>query len=237
MEYQSRDDRYGFIGKSESEGFAVVFPNGYSRLRSGKLATWNAGACCGDARDEKIDDVGFIRDLLIQLRGQIKVDDTRIFAAGMSNGAMISYRLACEMPGTFRAIMAVAGTDNTLDCAPAKPISVLHIHARNDDHVLFDGGVGPGARDPKKVTEFKSVPATIAKWVKLNGCKADTTRTLEVPGAVCNVHAACNGGVRVQLCTTDKGGHSWPGGAKPRSGEPPSKALSATDVMWDFFRQ
>ena len=235
MDYQANDQRYGLISTSEREGFIAVFPNGYSKLRSGKFATWNAGACCGDARDKNIDDVGVIRRVVDDLTGKLNVDRNRFFAAGMSNGGMMSYRLACELSDTFSAIAAVAGTDNTTTCQPKKPMAILHIHAKNDDHVLFNGGAGPGAfRDESKITQFTSVPATVSKWVASSRCNPTPKRILEKPGAYCDLYSPCQANVSVQLCVTDTGGHSWPGGTKPRS-ESPSSAISANDVMWKFF--
>lgn len=236
MEYQATDEHYGQVAKSESDGFIVVFPNGFSKLKSGKFATWNAGTCCAGARDEKVDDVGFVKAIIANLRRQLNIDNNRIFASGMSNGGMLTYRLACEMSDTFKAIASVAGTDNTLNCAPQSPISILHIHAKNDDHVLFAGGAGGTFRDKSMVTNFTSVPATIAKWVKLNACNPTPTRVLEKPGAYCESYSQCKNGVTVELCVTETGGHSWPGAEKTR-GEPSSKAISANAVMWDFFNR
>lgn len=233
MDYQADDARYGLISKADAAGFIVVFPNGYSRRKNGKLATWNAGECCGAARDGDADDVGFIRRVLEQVRRRFSVDADRIFATGMSNGGMMAYRLACEMPETIRAIAAVAGTDNTTQCSPSKPISVLHIHARDDSHVLFEGGAGPDAIKAA-VTEFASVPGTISKWTRLNGCSVAARRVLERPGAYCERYSPCDNRAAVQLCVMESGGHSWPGGNK-RRGEPASQAISANDVMWDFF--
>lgn len=232
MDYQANDAYYGQISKSEQAGFIAVFPNGYSKLPGGKLATWNAGNCCGGARDAGIDDVGFIRALLERLHTQLNIDRKRIFANGMSNGGMMAYRLACEAPDLFRAIASVAGTDNTSACTPSQPLSVLHIHARDDDMVLFNGGAG---RERAAVTDFVSVPSTVSKWVGLNGCQAKPKRVLEVSGAICELYAPCRGGVEVKLCVTDTGGHSWPGGAQVRGGAPGSKALSASDVITDFY--
>lgn len=235
MNHQANDRNYGLISKSEREGFIAVFPNGYSKWNSGKLATWNAGSCCGEARDKNIDDVGFIKVVVDRVTRQLNVDRRKIFATGMSNGGMMSYRLACELSDTFSAIAAVAGTDGTTTCQPKKPISVLHIHARNDDHVLFNGGAGPNAfRDKSKVADFVSVPVTISRWVKMNGCSTTPKQILDKPGASCELYSQCQGSVKVQLCVTDTGGHSWPGGVKPR-GESPSTAISANDAMWDFF--
>lgn len=241
MSIQADDQFYKQISKSEAEGFIAVFPNGFSRFPSGKLATWNAGKCCGAARDEKIDDIGFLKTVIKNVSAQINIDSKRIFATGMSNGAMMVYRLACEMSDTIRAVAAVAGTDNTISCAPKNPIPILHIHAKDDDHVLFGGGAGARAfRDRSAVAEFTSVADTIAKWVKFNQCEGKATRILEVSGATCEIYRSCKAGLfgktEVELCVTDKGGHSWPGGKKPRGGSSPSNAISANDVMWEFFR-
>jgi polyhydroxybutyrate depolymerase len=232
MDFQADDRFYGQVSKADTAGYVAVFPNGFSRLRSGKLATWNAGHCCGLARDENADDVGFIREIVKRLAAQPGIDARRFYANGMSNGGMMSYRLACEMPETFRAIAAVAGTDNTRACNPASPVSVLHIHARDDERELFEGGAG---RKSRAVTDFVSVPDSVAKWVRLNGCEATPRRVLDQPGAYCEAYTGCRGGAEVKLCVTETGGHAWPGGEKPRGRGKGSTALSATDLIWDFF--
>ena len=232
MELQADDERYGLIGKSERAGFIAVFPNGYSVLPRGRLATWNAGGCCGAARDRQIDDVGFIRAVIADLARHLNIDAGRVYAAGMSNGGMMAHRLACEAADLLAGVAAVAGTDNTQSCTPARPIAVLQIHARDDDHVLFEGGAGPQAfRDVSKVTDFTSVPETMARWSRRNACGSTPLRILERPGAYCERYPGCRGGAAVQLCVTESGGHSWPGGGKQGA----SQALSANDVMWDFF--
>lgn len=235
MDYMAGDFHYGLISKSEAAGFIAVFPNGTSAIPGDKLASWNAGKCCAYARDHNIDDVGFISTLIDDLALRTRIDRARVFSIGMSNGAMMSYRLACELPHKIRAIMAVAGTDNTLACAPGKPTPILHIHAKNDDHVLFDGGAGPSSVRKKHVTDYTSVPATMEKWRAHNGCQSGPTKALEKAGAYCELHSSCRDGAEVKLCVTESGGHSWPGGHKPRGDEPPSKAISANDLMWEFF--
>lgn len=237
MHLQADEGHYGLIGKSESAGYIAVFPNGYSALPGGRLATWNAGSCCGAARDKDIDDVGFLRQVVADLRRRLNVDGQRVYATGMSNGAMMAHRLACEAADVFSGIAAVAGTDGTRRCTPSRALPVLVIHARNDEHVLFDGGAGPGAfRDASKVADFTSVPETVARWVRRNACATAPVRVLQRPGAVCERYTGCRDGVAVQLCVTDAGGHSWPGAAQVRRGkEAASQALSANDVMWDFF--
>ena len=238
MNYMADNSHYGLLTKSDQTGYILVFPNGYSNFQSGKLATWNGGDCCGGARDKNIDDTGFVRKIIDNLNRQMNIDRGRIYAIGMSNGGMMSYRLACEMADTFRAIASVTGTDNMPVCNPSRPISILHIHALDDTHVLFNGGAGEDAfRDISKVTDFTSVPETISRWQKRNSCtsaSARRERILNVDGAFCDLLGPCSGGTRVQLCVTDTGGHSWPGGAAIRD-KTPSRAISANDEIWKFF--
>lgn len=239
-EFMADDEKYGLQRKADEAGFVVAFPNGYSKLPGGKFATWNAGGCCGDARDRNTDDVGFARAVVKALQARYSIDAMRVFATGMSNGGMLSHRLACEAADVFRGVASVAGTDATASCTPSRPISVLHIHARDDDHVLFNGGAGPNAfRDESKVMAFVSVPDTIARWVQRDHCTAPPQRMSGTKdGAYCEAYSGCSGGVSVQLCVTETGGHSWPGADSVRRGKPgASQALDAEDVIWRFFEQ
>jgi polyhydroxybutyrate depolymerase len=231
MDLQADDRYYGEIASSEREGAIVVFPNGTSRFASGRLATWNAGDCCAGAVRRNADDVGFIRAVVADVGKRWRVDARRVYATGISNGGMMAYRLACEAADVFTAIAAVAGTDNTRECRPSRPVAVLHIHAKDDPRVLYDGGQGHAAG----ATAHAAVPATVAKWVRLDRCEGEARRVLDTAGAWCDLHSPCAGGAQVKLCVTETGGHSWPGGAKPRGGPAPSRAISANDMMWDFF--
>ena len=176
-------EHYGLTQKADEAGFIVAFPNGYSKLPGGKFATWNAGGCCGDARDRGVDDVGFARAVVAAVQARWRVDAGRVFATGMSNGGMLAHRLGCEAADVFRAVASVAGTDATQRCTPSRPVSVLHIHARDDDHVLYTGGAGPNAfRDASKVMDFVSVPDTVSRWVQRNQCAAPPHPVLDRPG-------------------------------------------------------
>jgi polyhydroxybutyrate depolymerase len=136
----------------------------------------------------------------------------------------------------FSAIAAVAGTDNTRRCTPARPVSVLHLHARNDPMVPFDGGFSSNTRLRGATGEFASVPDTVARWVRHDACTGAPQTVLEKPGARCELHTSCSGAAQVKLCVTETGGHSWPGGQKAR-GEAPSQAVSANALMWEFFNR
>lgn len=229
--FQANDSKYGLISKSEQGGFIAVFPNGYSRWPSGVLATWNAGKCCGPAQKNNVDDVGFIREVIHRMERQASIDARRIFATGMSNGAMMSWRLACEAP-EIRAIAPVAGSDNTPACKPSRPVPIIEFHAFDDDHVPFNGGKGDLS---VAQVDFVSVPSAQAKWVQIDRAQPKPSRVLTVAGAHCDLHRAGEGGAPVELCVTDTGGHSWPGGGTQQGRKQPSMTISANDLMWNFF--
>lgn len=228
----SASQNYGWQQKSEQSGFIIAFLNGASPLPNGKLATWNAGNCCSYARNQNSNDVGFAQAAIADLKNKFNIDADRIFATGFSNGGMLSHRLACEMSGTFRAIAAVAGTDNTVSCSPSQPISILHIHALDDDHVLFNGGAGAVFTNPSQVTDFTSVADTITRWVNRNNMNASGTRVLTVPGAYCDLYTSSQNSTEVKLCVTETGGHSWPGSAQSIA----TQAISGNDMIWSFFQ-
>jgi len=232
-EAQASDGLHGLVRESDRQGFIAVFPDAYRPPAKGQPASWNAGHCCGDARQQQVDDVGFIQAVVTNVFRQLSIERYRIYAAGMSDGGMMAYRLACDLPDIFKAVASVGGTDNTAACTPAKPVSVLHIHARNDPRVPF-AGAAESAGGSKPI-HFTSARDTAAKWAELNGCMATPRPILQQAGASCEAYSYCRAQAEVRLCATDTGGHSWPGAAQRRGAEAPSQALSATRVMWAFF--
>lgn len=227
---------YGWEEKADKEGLIVAFPNGSSRLPRQHLATWNAGNCCGYARDQNIDDISFVKQVVADIESRVNIDTARVFATGMSNGGMMAHRLACEMADIFTAVASVAGTDGTLTCTPSRPISVMHIHAKDDTHVLYGGGAGKDVfRDESKVADFTSVDETVRRWIERNHANPTPRRILDVPGAYADLYTSDRNNAQVELVVTETGGHSWPGGKAVR-GKSPTRAVIANDIIWDFFK-
>lgn len=215
---------------ADREGFITVYPEG-----TGALATWNAGLCCGRAVEEGVDDVAFVNALLDHLEAELCVDRRRVYAMGMSNGALLSHRLACELSHRIAAIAPVAGTIGVTDCAPARPVAVMQIHGTSDGHVPWNGGVGCGLAR----VSFISVPDTMERWRVLNACGANQDEVLVQGDGRCTAYVGCT--APVTLCAIEGGGHSWPGGV-PKSGVvdcpadgPQSATFSASEAAWRFF--
>ena len=186
---------YGWKGFAERHGFVVVHPEGVG-------LSWNAaGDCCGPAADADVDDVAFIMAMVARLKRAVPIDDRRVYAAGMSNGGVLAYALACRT-SLFAAIGVVAGTQ-VGSCEDPRPTSVIHVHGLADSIVRFDGGraVVPGAQPVRQV---------MADWRRVNQCeKPEQSRR----GSVVTTKAVCPDDREVTLVTIDDEGHFWPGRA------------------------
>lgn len=227
----------GFNAKSTQEGFIVVYPNGTGRFRKDVVLTWNAGNCCGYAVDNRVDDIGFMGALIEKLQKDHAVDPKRIFVTGLSNGGMMAYRIACELSDKVAAIGPVAGALNVQECRPRVPVSTVIFHGTGDEHVLYKGG------EPKKFFERlrkrvdKPVSYAVSSWVRYNGCSSVPEKE-ETGRVIRETYRGGKDGAEVVLYTIKGEGHTWPGGKKGRypGADEPTTEISATDLMWDFFK-
>jgi polyhydroxybutyrate depolymerase len=202
---------------ADANGFLVVYPNG--TFFPGSLS-WNAGGCCGDAFEGQVDEPAFVREILSDLERTFTVDVKRIYATGFSNGAMLAYRLGCEMSDTFASIAPVAGLLAFGPCQPTQPVSLLHIHGSSDVAVPFRGG----GTNPSTGLPFTSVEMGIATWVRLDGCP-ESPQTEEVGISAHTIYSPCRNGTAVELYVVRGLGHVWPS----------ASVLPASQVIWDFF--
>jgi polyhydroxybutyrate depolymerase len=225
---------------ADNEKFIVVYPDGIANQwndgREGNFTVVNR---------EEIDDVGFISALIDHLSQKHKIDIQRIYATGISNGAMMSYRLACEVSNKIAAVAPVCGAmplDSVSQCSPARPISVLVISGTEDRLVPWDGGSVIGGRG-----RILSVPDSVKYWVTYNQCSATPVITMEAdtdPQDGTRVREEVYGqgkdGTEVILYAIEGGGHTWPGGLQYLSeviiGRT-SRDIDANAVIWDFFKR
>jgi polyhydroxybutyrate depolymerase len=205
------------------------------------VLTFNGGNCCGYAMNNNVDDVGFVRALLDDLAKVANIDSKRVFATGMSNGGIISYRLASELSDRIAAIAPVGGPMGTETCSPKRPVSVIHFHGTDDDFAPFKGGKGTRSISG---TNFFSVEHSIKAWVKADGCPKEPVVTKLPDNAddgmtvTKEVYGPGRDGAEVLLVEIEGGGHTWPG-QEPRVrflGKS-TKDISANDMMWEFFEK
>jgi polyhydroxybutyrate depolymerase len=218
----------GLTEAATRRGYAVVYPNGVARR-------WNDGRG-GSPQD----DVGFIHLLLDSLGLELPVDSGRIYATGISNGAGLAYRLACELPGTFAAIAPVAGGPAAVmreRCAVTRPISVISFQGTRDPLMPYGGGDVASGRG-----RVLGAEQSAALFARVGGCTPSPTIGIE-PDTVRDgtrvrraLYSGCTGGREVVLYTIEGGGHTWPGGPPVgrRVGRV-SRDVDATRMMLDFF--
>jgi polyhydroxybutyrate depolymerase len=228
----------GLDDKADEAGFIVVYPEGTGRLP--RMLTFNAGDCCGHAAASGIDDVAFTRALLDDLATVANIDPRRVYATGMSNGAMMAYRLASELSDRIAAIAPVAGPMGTDDCQPDRPVPVIHFHGDADEFAPFAGGRGRGLSG----TDFHSVEHSVDAWVEANGCNPTPATTSiddrEEDGTTVRIarHDAGRDGAEVVLVVIEGGGHTWPGREpRLRALGRATREISANDMMWEFFER
>ena len=222
----------GLSAVADRSGFIAVYPNGTGRTQ---LLTWNAGACCGYARDHEVNDVRFIASMLDRLVGKYHTDPQRVYVTGLSNGAMMAYRLGCELADRIAAIAPVAGALNVDGCRPSRPLAVLAVHGTADQLVPYRGGPPARSVPGSDTWQNRSVAESVGFWVDQDRCPTAPTESRD--GAVVRAsHAPCAGGLEVVLYSIDGGGHAWPGGVKARQAadEPPPKPDAST-LMLEFF--
>jgi polyhydroxybutyrate depolymerase len=203
---------YGFNVLADRKGFFVVYPDGLDRRwRDGRGAE-------GEMPAGEVDDVAFISELIDRLAQTHPIDTSRVFVTGMSNGGMMSFRLAMDL-GHKIAAAAPVGTSMPASLArrevkPA-PVSMLIIGGVEDPIVPWEGGEIRVLW--KRRGRVLSMEDTTAFWADVNRCPgkpessllpdvdpSDGTRVKKV------IHRGEGGDVI--LMAIEGGGHTWPGG-------------------------
>lgn len=219
---------------SDDEGFIAVYPQALPPSHTPKPGTvpsrgprpsydpqpipmdggiWNAGVGLYKGTLIGADDVEFIRWLIPDLAFYFKVDRTRVYACGISNGAHMVYRLASELPQFFAGFGAVGAQRMP---APGQVAVPLHmIHGLQDQWQPYYGGVSPNDSYFQPY-QIDPAPMCLEAWQRVSG--------------------------NVRLDTVSDGGHCWPGGRVSdyelrRDCGPLSNTFDASVELWRFFRE
>jgi polyhydroxybutyrate depolymerase len=230
----------GFNSLADQYNFIVVYPDGFEK-------NWNDGRknVSDPAHQQNIDDVGFFTILIDNLSKEFNIDPHRIFATGISNGAMMSYRLACEIPEKIAAVAPVAGAlpiDLLSFNISNVPISVCVISGTYDPLVPWEGGLVGFPRNPRGIV--LSVPESVSFWVAHDTCSLPPNSTLlpdidptDHTWVQRDIYSNGTNNSEVILYTIYNGGHTWPDGYQyfPESliGRT-THDINANTVIWDF---
>lgn len=221
---------------ADREGFIALYPDGNGVTR---LHTWNAGPyCCGVAAREDIDDVGFLADVLDDLKSHLVYDATSVVIAGHSNGAMMASRFASERPDLVTAVVAVAAV-GAPDQVPASPIPMLQIHSVDDPRALYEGGEGPPFPGTNSTVVHVGAMETLAEWARANECsdvvvESDPVVAESGHTATWTEWQGCS--ERLVHYRLTGAGHGWPGAEVTSEAlvGPVTDVIAASEEVWAF---
>lgn len=238
-----RLDSGGFKELADAKGAILAYPDAVDK-------NWNdlRGDKTRKAQRENIDDVAFLSSMAGEILKKYPADASRVYAAGISNGAMMSYTLACRASDVFAAAAPVAGAmpeNLARACTPSRPVPMLIISGTKDNLVHWEGGDVTGPFGRKKLGRVLSVEKSRDLWLEKNSCPPDKRTVSEKDSdpkdgtsVTREVYGPCAGGVSVEFVKIDGGGHTWPGGLQylPEAiiGKT-SRELAASREIWDFF--
>lgn len=180
----------------QNTDYIVVYPQA-------EVEEWNEGCDCNKPARLGIDDVAFVDAIIDDLQSKYTIDTGRIFATGYSQGGLFVQNLACKRSDVFRAVAVVAAPMSVQlagNCKPAGPISVLMIHAE-DDQVLPFYGV-----DHFNFGLISSVDAA-QFWATHNQLQLDR-QWQYLPGNI-RLRSSDGSHYKVKLYSPQNGGHSW----------------------------
>ncbi len=197
---------------AKQQGIVLVYPQGIGK-------GWNDGRTeeISEATRERINDVGYLENLARMLMQKYSIGPDRVFAAGISNGGMMSQRLACDTD-MFRTVVSVAANLQASyqdHCKPPGHRNILFILGTEDPLVPYQGGFIEVLG--KKRGRVLSADETLAFWRAKNNCSSEPPSLRNIPDSSDDgTHAdeqwwKCDG-ARIGLIRVHGGGHTWPGG-------------------------
>ncbi len=149
---------------ADKTGFVVAYLNGtpVARLLGADKLGWNAGKCCGQPAEKKIDDVAYIQATVHAIASKYGIDPSRIYGVGHSNGAMMTQRMMCET-SLYAAAVPISGTleNDASICPQARGKRLMAIHGADDRNVPIIGGKGSKGLSH---TVYASQAATAEVW-------------------------------------------------------------------------
>ncbi|MGM0600489.1 MAG: alpha/beta hydrolase family esterase [Candidatus Rifleibacteriota bacterium] len=229
---------------AEKYDFLLVAPNGTGKAKD-VLLTWNVKFGFGYASQNNVDDFGFIDKLLKTLEKDYNIDENRIYATGLSNGAIFCHFLAAQPENRIAAIAPVVGTVGgkkingekiIMPPEPEKPVSVCIIQGVKDKHVPLNGGKQiESINEPRYMV---SASDTIRFWLKANNLKKQPEVSYDKK-LKATIYKYSGGPNKTDLVAylVHNLGHAWPGSKeKPyRRADPPPPQFPANEIIWDFF--
>lgn len=220
---------------AETEGFLAVEPTGSAVAGDGR-ASWELPQFDTAQRD----DVAMVLELLDHIADNVCIDPARIYSTGMSNGALFTSVLVCDLSEVIAAAVSVAGVTHDDSCDPTRPVPYLAFHGTDDTTIPYRGG-GETTLSGAEGGEFfdQVMPEEFAEFAVAFGC-AESGDSAVSESVTLTSYAGCRNDIEMGFYTIDGGGHTWPG--SPISAAIPSLGVTtmdvdATAIAWAFFQR
>jgi polyhydroxybutyrate depolymerase len=224
---------------AEREGFTVVYP----RSLKGRWSYVDTRSVPLPNGEGAVDDLGFLRALIDRLVEDKIADPSRIYAAGVSNGALMTWTLVCGLADRLAAaapLLSGMVERQAEQCRPSRLVPLIVVAGTEDWTQPYDGGIQPGHR-------LLSIPETLEIWRRRRGClndertfiprhaDDDATRAVRVDWLDCADPAP------MRFLRIEGGGHTLPSYAPLTDREKPghgqrSRTVEAAEELWRFFR-
>lgn len=150
---------------------------------------------------EKAEEAGYVLDVLADVQKKRALDPARTVLAGFSAGGMMTWTMACELPGVFAGFVPMSGTfwgPEPATCS-APPANIVHIHGTEDGMVPLTGrAIGE--------TRQGDVGKVLAMYAAYGGYAAAGETT--GPAGMSCLQSANPAGKRLEFCSFP-GGHDF----------------------------
>ena len=216
---------------AEENNAIVLFPQGYGN-------SWNFGVCCGDSKDNDINDVNFIRFLISHSQEEFPIDSNRVYLTGWSNGCAMSQALANEASDVITAVACVAMYFIGDESPNYSPIPVMEVHGLFDEiahysnlmatGIVFDYVLGVSDGGTRWNT---GALQNLNFWKQMNECSGLIPDRNE-ESLYYNIQGFtdCTNGAEVALVTIHAGTHDAYSGGLGNGG-----TVDTSQIMWDFL--
>ena len=177
------------------------------------------------------DDVAFVAALLDDIEAYACVDEKRVFAAGISNGAGFVSLLSCRMADRIAAFAAVSAAMYPADnppCQSVPAVPIVEFHGTADPVIAYDGGTSHG-------TALEPVTQWLLEQAQRGDCAASPTRTSIGEDVTEEQWCGCQGRGALTHYTIAGGGHTWPGATQESGPGATTSTISATRIIEEFF--
>ncbi|HET7502057.1 MAG TPA: hypothetical protein VFK02_13665 [Kofleriaceae bacterium] len=193
----TEEDYFNLENFSRSDVGFLIAPEGMTDSQGKQF--WNADPTCCDRDHQNPDDVGYVGNLIDQIRIAWPIDPKATMVIGYGNGGSMAYRLACERADVVSNVVVLSAPMITTPCTPTSPVNVLHIHGTADT-----------------ITPYTAAGQSVQQWGVFDHCATSRTTgsPMDIDDAIAGNEtltesvSGCPAGISVELWTIESGTHT-----------------------------